>query len=81
MTSGKFWPVSMCIDRKRQLLGREGLNREVQEHRGVLTAGEEQDRAFALATTSRGMKCVGLQQVEVVGWSWRCARVSVVMVR
>ena len=55
-------------DRKGQLLGREGLDREVQQHRGVLAAGEEQDRAFALRDDlSEDENGVGLQQVEVVG--------------
>ncbi len=54
--------------RKRELLGREGLDREVQQHRRVLAAGEEQDRAFALRDhLSEDENGVGLQQVEVVG--------------
>ena len=54
--------------RERQLLGGEGLHREVQEHRGVLATREEQDRTFALRDHfSQDEDGVGLQQVEVVG--------------
>jgi hypothetical protein len=57
-------------DREGELLGGEGLQREVQQHRRVLAARKEQDRPLALGhDLAQDEDGVGLEQVEVVGSS------------
>jgi hypothetical protein len=49
-------------DRKRKLLGREGLDGQIQQHRGILATGEEQDRPLALGRhLAQDKDGVGLQ--------------------
>jgi hypothetical protein len=58
-------------DREGELLGREGLDREVQQHRRILAAREEQDRSFALGDhLAQDEDGVGLEEVEVVSGLW-----------
>ncbi len=55
-------------DREGKLLGREGLGRQVQQDRRILTAREQQDGSLALGDDfSQDEHGVGFEQVEMIG--------------
>ena len=68
MHLGEVVPGVDVHDREGELAGPEGLHGQVQEHRRVLAAAEEEDRALRLGGhLAQHEDGVRLEEVEVVG--------------